>query len=42
MVIPLVEEGVQRARGLLDALARLDPQGLVGWRVVDDLAKGLR
>jgi hypothetical protein len=30
-----------RARALLAALASLDPEGLVGWRVVADLERGL-
>jgi hypothetical protein len=30
-----------RARHALTTLAGLDPQGLVGWRVIADLAKGL-
>jgi hypothetical protein len=31
-----------RAHDFLDALAALDPGGLVGWRVVADLANGVR
>jgi hypothetical protein len=39
--IHLKRDDRARARRALDALARLDPAGLVGWHVVADLAKGL-
>jgi hypothetical protein len=39
--IHLKREDPARARGALGTLAALDPDGLVGWRVVADLARGL-
>jgi hypothetical protein len=39
--IHLKREDPARARSALDTLAALDPDGLVGWRVVADLARGL-
>lgn len=39
--IHLKRDDLTRARSALKALAVLDPDGLVGWRVIADLEKGL-
>jgi hypothetical protein len=39
--IHLKREDRARARSFLETLAVVDPKGLVGWKVVDDLAKGI-